>query len=133
MKPLCFFAHVALSTDTRPLSEPQATATLLIEVTDETLRSGGEENHLEFSKLSDQQKVDFASKIGRTAALEFLDSEAEFSELTVRRFVDFDLTEMPAYISVQPAPTHTLPNHSKVWRLAECESDKLRTQPLSRS
>lgn len=133
MNPLCFFAHVALSTDTRPPSKPQATANLLIEVNDETLRSGGEEKHLEFSTLSDRQKVDFASDIAKTAALEFLDSEPEFSKLLARRFVDFDLTEMPTYISVEPAPTRTLPNHSKVWRLAQSESDKLRTKPLSRT
>ena len=133
MNPLCFFAHVSLSTETRPLSKPQATANLLIEVNDETLRSGGQEQHLEFSTLSDRQKVEFASEIGRTAALDFLDLEPEFSKLPVRRFVDFDLTEMPTYISIRPAPTRILPNHSKVWRLAECESDKLRTEPLSRS
>ncbi|MDQ6808865.1 MAG: hypothetical protein M3Z64_05495 [Verrucomicrobiota bacterium] len=133
MNPLCFFAHVALSADARSLSPPQATANLLIEINDQTLRSGGEEKHLEFSALSDRQKVDFAGEIGRTAALDFLDSEHEFSNLPVRRFVDFDLTEMPAYISVQPAPTRTLPNHSRVWRLAQTESDKLRTEPLSRT
>ena len=133
MNPLCFFAHVSLSTETRPLSKPQATANLLIEVNDESLKSGGQEQHREFSTLSDRQKVDFASEIGRTAALDFLDLESEFSKLPVRRFVDFDLTEMPTYISIRPAPTRILPNHSKVWRLAECESDKLRTEPLSRS
>jgi len=133
MDPLCFFAHVALSKDTRPLSKPQATANLLIEINDQTLRSGGEEKHLEFSTLSDRQKVDFASEIGKTAALDFLDLEPEFSDLPRRRFVDFDLTEMPTYISIRPAPTRTLPNHSKVWRLAQIESDKLRTKPLSRT
>ena len=40
---------------------------------------------------------------------------------------------MPTYISVRPGPTRTLPNNSKVWRLAQCESDKLRTEPLSRT
>jgi len=106
---------------------------MLVEINEQTLRSGGKEKQVEFSTLSDRQKVDFASEIGRTAVLDFLDLEPEFSKLPVRRFVDFDLTERPAYISIQPPPTRTLPNHSKVWRLAECESDKLRTQPLSRS
>jgi hypothetical protein len=133
MKPLTFFAHVALSRDSRPLSPPEATANLLIEIDEQTLRSGGDEAHRTFSKMSDRQKVDFAGEIGRTAALDFLSLESEFRRLPVRRFVDFDLTEMPSYISVRPPSTRTLPNNSKVWRLAECESDKLRIEPLSHS
>jgi hypothetical protein len=130
MNPLTFFAHVALSKDSDHLSPAEATANLLIEVCDQTLRSDRDEGQLKFSTMSDRQKVDFAGEIGRTAALDFLNSEQEFSELPVRRFVDFDLTEMPTYISVRPSPTRTLPNNSKVWRLAQCESDKLRTEPL---
>ena len=133
MNPLTFFAHVALSKDTRPISPPDVTANLLIEVNDQTLKSDGAEAHRKFSEMSDRQKVDFAGEIGRTAALDFLDLEPEFSKLPVRRFVDFDLTEMPSYISIRPPPTRTLPNNSRVWRLAECESDKLRTVPLSQS
>jgi hypothetical protein len=129
MNPLTFFAHVALSKDARHPSSPEATANLLIEISDQALRSGNDDTHREFSAMSDSQKVDFAGEIGRTAALDFLDSEHEFSTLPVRRFVDFDLTEMPCYMSVREAPTRTLPNHSKVWRLAQCESDKLRTEP----
>lgn len=131
MNPLTFFAHVALSKGGRQLSPPEATANLLIEITDQTLRADGDEAHRKFSKMSDRQKVDFAGEIGRSAALDFLKLEKEFSKLPVRRFVDFELTEMPSYISVRPAPTRTLPNNSKVWRLAQCESDKLRTKPLS--
>ena len=111
----------------------EATANLLIEIDDQTLRSDGDEAHREFSKMSDGQKAEFAGEIGRTAALDFLSLEPEFSRLPVRRFVDFDLTKMPTYISVRPPPTRTLPNNSRVWRLAQCESDKLRTEPLSRS
>ena len=131
MNPLTFFAHVALSKDSRPLSATEATANLLIEIDDETLRSDGDEAHRKFSKMSDREKVDFAGQIGRTAALDFLSLESEFRRLPVRRFVDFDLTGMPSYISVRPPPTRTLPNNSKVWRLAQCESDKLRIEPLS--
>jgi hypothetical protein len=131
MNPLTFFAHVALSKDASHLSSPEATANLLIEVNDRTLRADGDEAHRKFSEMSDSEKVNFAGEIGRTAALDFLNSEDEFNKLPERRFVDFDLTEMPTYISVQPAPTRTLPNHSKVWRLAQCKSDKLRTEPLS--
>jgi hypothetical protein len=133
MNPLTFFAHVALSKDARHLCPPEATANLLIEIDDQTLRSDGDEAHLSFAGMSDRQKVDFAGKIGRTAALDFLNLEHEFSKLPVRRFVDFDLTGMPTYISVRPGPTRTLPNNAKVWRLAQCESDKLRTEPLSRA
>jgi hypothetical protein len=133
MNPLTFFAHVALSKDARHLSPPEATANLLIEINDQTLRSDGGEAHLSFAKMSDRQKVDFADGIGRTAALDFLTLEHEFNKFPVKRFVDFELTGMPSYISVRPAPTRTLPNNSKVWRLAQSESDKLRTEPLSRT
>lgn len=133
MNPLTFFAHVALSKDTRHLSPPAATANLLIEINDQTLRSGGDEAHLSFAKMSDRQKVDFANETGRAAALDFLSLEHEFHKFPMKRFVDFDLIEMPTYISVRPAPTRTLPNNSKVWRLAQSESDKLRIEPLSRT
>jgi hypothetical protein len=131
MKPLCFFTHVALATDTRSLSRPQATANLLIELDDRTLKAGGDERHLKFSTLTDVQKVDLAGEICRAAALDYLSSEDEFKELPARRFVDFSLTERPAYISIRPAPTCILPNHSKIWRLVQSESDKLRTKPLA--
>jgi hypothetical protein len=133
MKPITFFAHIALSQDVRDLSSPAATANLLVEVNDETLRSGGDDAHRSFSAMSDSQKVHFAEEIGRTAALDFLDSGDEFSTLQVRRFVDFELTEMPCYLSARESPTRTLPNKSKVWRLAQSDSDNLRTEPLSQS
>jgi hypothetical protein len=133
MNALTFFAHVALSKNARHPASPEATANLLIEINDQTLRSGGHEAHRKFATMSDREKVDLASEIGRTAALDFLDLENEFSGLPVRRFVDFNLTEMPSYMSVREAPTRTLPNDSKVWRLAQCASDKLRTEPLSQT
>jgi hypothetical protein len=131
MNPLTFFAHVAFSEDAEHLSPCAATANLLIEIDDQTLQTDGHEAHLDFSNMSDRQKVDFAGEIGRTAALDFLNLEDEFSNLPVRRFVDFKLSEMPSYISVREAPTRTLPNNSKVWRLAQIDSDKLRTEPLT--
>ena len=133
MNPLTFFAHVALSEDTEHLSPCGATANLLIEINDETLQSDRGEAHLAFSHMSDRQKVDFAAEIGRAAALDFLKLEDEFSRLPVRRFVDFNLTATPTYISVRPPPTRTLPNKSKVWRLAQPESDKLRAEPSAQS
>jgi hypothetical protein len=132
MNPLTFFAHVALSKDTRHPSSPEATANLLIEISDQTLRNDNDDAHGDYLEMSDSQKVEFAAAMGRTAALDFLAAEDEFITLPVRRFIDFDLAEMPCYMSVREAPTRTMPNDSKVWRLAECESDKLRTEPLSR-
>jgi hypothetical protein len=126
-----FFAHVVLAIDARVLATPQATANLLIEVNDRALISGGHERHLKVSALTELQKVELAREIGRTAALDYLRSEPEFSNLPVQRFVDFNLTETPTYISIRPPPTKILPNDSIVWRLAESEAEKLRTKPLS--
>ena len=126
-----FFAHVVLAIDARVLATPQATANMLIEITDRALISGGHERHLEVTALTDLQKVELAREIGKTAALDYLKSEPEFSKLPVQRFVDFIPAETPTYISIRPPPTKVLPNDSKVWRLAESEADKLRTKPLA--
>ena len=126
-----FFAHVVLSIDARVLPTPQATANLLIEVNDRALISGGHERHLKVSSLTDLQKMELVREIGKTAALDYLKSEPEFSKLPVQRFVDFNLTHTPTYISIEPPPDKVLPNDSKVWRLAESEADKRRSKPLS--
>ena len=126
-----FFAHVVLAIDARVLAIPRATANLLIEVNDRALRSGGRDRHLKVSALTEFQEAELAREIGRTAALDYLESEPEFSKLLVQRFVDFNPTETPTYISIGPTPAKVLPNDSKVWRLAESEADKLRTKPLS--
>jgi hypothetical protein len=128
--PYCFFAHIAFAIDGRALATPQATANLLIEINDTALRSGGNEKHREVSTLMELQKVELAGEIARTAASDYLKSESEFSNFPVQRFVDFNLTETPTYISIRPPPTKVLPNDSKVWRLAESESDRLRGKPL---
>jgi hypothetical protein len=125
----CFFAHIAFAIDGRALATPQATANLLIEINDTALRSGGNEKH-KIAKPTDLQKVELAGEIARTAASDYLKSESEFSNFPVQRFVDFNLTETPTYISIRPQPTKVLPNDSKVWRLAESESDRLRGKPL---
>ena len=109
---------------------PQATANLLIEINDTALTSGGKEKHLKVSALMESQKVELAAEIAKTAARDYLKSEHEFRKFPVQRFVDFNLTGTPTYISIRPPPTKVLPNDSKVWRLAESESDKLRTKPL---
>ena len=131
MKPHCFFAHIAFAIDARVRATPEATANLLIEINDTALRSGGKEKHLKVSALRESQKVELAGKIAKTAARDYLKSEREFRKFPVQRFVDFNLTGTPTYISIRPPPTKVLPNDSKVWRLAENESDKLRGEPLS--
>lgn len=122
----CFFAHIALGMDARIVAHPQATANMLIEVNDTALASGGNRKHLKISTLTELQKVKLASGIARSAALDYLKSESEFSNFPLQRFVDFNRTEIPTYISIRPPPTKVLPNDSKVWRLAQSESDKLR-------
>ncbi len=126
-----FFAHVVLAIDARVPATPAATANLLIEINDRALRSGGKERHLKVSSLTDLQKMELVREIGKTAALDYLKSDPEFSKLPVQRFVDFNLTHTPTYISIEPPPDKVLPNDSKVWRLAESEADKLRSKPLS--
>jgi hypothetical protein len=131
MKPYCFFAHIAFATDARVRATPEATANLLIEINDAALTSGGKKKHLKLSALTESQKVKLAGGIGKTAALDYLKSEREFRKFPVQRFVDFDLTENPTYISIRPPPTKVLPNDSKVWRLAETEAEKVRGEPRS--
>jgi len=130
MNPYCFFAHIAFAVDASALATPQATANLHIEINDAALTFGGNEKHRQVSTLTDLQKVELAGEIARTAASDYLKSESEFSNFPVHRFVDFNLTENPTYISIRIPPTKVLPNDSKVWRLAESESDKLRGEPL---
>lgn len=131
MTPHCFFAHIAFGIDARAHATPQATANLLIEINDKALASGGREKHLKVSALRESQKIKLAGKIAKTAARDYLKSQREFRKFPVHRFVDFNLTGTPTYISIRPPPEQVLPNDSKVWRLAECESDQLRSEPLS--
>ena len=132
MKPHCFFAHIAFNTtDARVRATAKATANLLIEINDTALTSGAKERHLKVSTLTKPQKMELAGGIARTAARDYLKLERAFRKFPVQRFVDFNLTGTPTYISICPPPTKVLPNGSKIWRLAESESDKLRTKPLS--
>jgi hypothetical protein len=132
VKPHCFFAHIAFATDARVRATPQATANLLIEINDAALTSGGKKKRLKPSTLTEPQKVKLAGAIAKAAALDYLKSQREFRKFPVQRFVDFDLTGNPTYISIRPAPTKVLPNDSKVWRLAETEAEKVRGKPLTR-
>ncbi|MEY2496537.1 MAG: hypothetical protein QOD12_93 [Verrucomicrobiota bacterium] len=131
MKPYCFFAHVAFALDAHAHATPQATANLLIEIDDSTLTSGGKKKRFEVAALQEAQKVELAGEIAMAAALDYLKSEQEFRQFPAQRFVNFDLTQPPTYISIRPPATKVLPDGSQVWRLAECEADKLRGEPLS--
>jgi CRP/FNR family cyclic AMP-dependent transcriptional regulator len=131
MNPYCFFAHVAFALDARAHAAPHATANLLIEISDATLTSCGKKKHLKVSTLTDSQKVELAGEIARAAALEHLKSEPEFREFPAQRFVNFDPTPPPTYISVRPPPTKVLQNGARIWRIAQTEADKLRGEPLS--
>jgi hypothetical protein len=126
-----FFAHIALGTDARIVTSPQATVNMLIEVNDTALVPGAHRKHLKISTLTELQKVKLARGIARTAALDYLKSESEFSSFPLQRFVDFNLTPNATYISIRPSPTKVTPNYSKIWRIAQSESDKLRAAPLS--
>jgi hypothetical protein len=128
----CFFAHIAFATDARMRATAKATANLLIEVNETALTSGAKEKHLKVSTLTKPQKVKLAGGVARTAVRDYLKLERAFRKFPVQRFVDFNLTGTPTYISICPPPTKVLPNGSKIWRLAERESDKLRTKPLSK-
>jgi len=130
-KPHCFFAHIAFATNDRVRATAKATANLLIEINDLALTSGAKEKHLKVSTLTKPQRVELAGGIARAAARDYLKLERGFRKFPVQRFVDFNLTGTPTYISIRPPPTKVLPNDSKIWRLAESESDQLRGEPLS--
>ena len=127
----CFFSHIAFGTDARVRATAKATANLLIEINDTAFTFGAKERHLKVSTLTKPQKVELAGEIAKTAARDYLKFERAFRKFPVQRFIDFNLTRTPTYISICPPPTKVLRNGSKIWRLAESESDKLRTKPLS--
>ena len=125
-----FFAHVALGRDVRIASAPEATTNMTIEVNESALLTGAKRKHLQISSLTELQKVKLATGIATTAALDYLQSESEFSHFSLQRFVDFALVENPTYISIEPSPTKVMPDDCRIWRLAQSQSDKLRGAPL---
>jgi len=125
-----FFAHVAFAFDARSHATPQATANLLIEIEDNAVRTHDRRKHLEASKPDDTHSREVAGEIGMAAALDYLKAEPEFHSFPAQRFVNFDLIR-PTHISIRPPPTKVLRDGSKIWRLAECEADKLRGEPHS--
>ena len=130
-KRYCFFAHVAFAFSAGAHATPQATANLLIEVSDKTLAASLRKKRLKTSSLKDFQKTELAGEIAMAAALRYLKSQAAFRQFPARRFVNFDLVRPPSYISVRPAPSKVLPDGTMVWRIAESDADKLRGEPLS--
>jgi CRP-like cAMP-binding protein len=125
-----FFAHVAFAFDARSHATPQATANLLIEVQDKTVRAHDRRKHLEACEPGDAHSIEVAGEIGMAAALAYLKAEPEFRAFPAQRFVNFDRIQ-PTHISIRPPPTKVLRDGSKVWRLAESEADKLRGEPHS--
>ena len=131
LKPYSFFAHFACAFDVRAHASPQATANLLIEISDRTLKSSARKKGLKIATLTDSKKIELAGEIAMAAALDYLKSENEFRQFPTRRCIDFTLTQPPTYISIRPSLKKVLPTGAKVWRLAESEADKLRGEPLS--
>ena len=125
-----FFTHVCFAFDVRAHATPQATANLLIEVEDKSVRAHERHKHLKGSQPGDAHSIEVAGEIAMAAALDYLKGEPEFRPFPAQRFVNFDFVQ-PTYISVRPPPNKVLPDGSKVWRLAESEADKLRGEPRS--
>jgi CRP-like cAMP-binding protein len=125
-----FFAHVAFAFDTRSHATPQATANLLIEVQDETVRAHDRRKHLPACEPGDAHSIEVAGEIGMAAASAYLKTEPEFGSFPAQRFVNFDQIR-PTHISIRPPPITVLRDGSKIWRLAECDADKLRGEPHS--
>jgi CRP-like cAMP-binding protein len=125
-----FFAHVAFAFDARSHATPQATANLLVEVEDKTVRAHDRHKHRKVSEPGDAHSTDVAGEIAMATALQYLKGEPEFRSFPAQRFVNFDLIH-PTHISISPPATKVLPNGLKIWRLAETEADKLRGEPHS--
>jgi len=125
-----FFAHVAFAFDARSHATPQATANLLVEVEDKAVRTHDRRKHLEACEPGDAHSIEVAGEIGMAAALAYLKAEPEFGSFPAQRFVNFDRIR-PTHISIRPPPTKVLRDGSKIWRLAECDADKLRGEPHS--
>ena len=130
-KRYCFFAHVAFAFSAGAHATPQATANLLIEVSDKTLAATLRDRRITASSLKRFQKTEFAAEIAMAGALRYLKSQAEFRQFPARRFVNFNLVRPSTYISIRPAPSKVCPDGTMVWHVAESEADRLRGEPLS--
>ena len=96
-----FFAHVAFAFDTRSHATPLATANLLIEVEDKTVRAHDRYQHVRASERSDAHAAEVAGEIAMAAALDYLRAEPEFRPFPAQRFVNFELIQ-PTHISIRP-------------------------------
>ncbi len=130
MRSYTFFAHVAFAFDARSHATPQATANLLIEIDDKTLKSACKEKRLKIPAHDESPRAKLAGEIAMAAASEYLKAEPEFRAFPAQRFVSFEVAR-PTYISICPPATKVLPSGAKIWRLAESEADKLRGEPRS--
>ena len=124
MKPYCFFAHIAFTFDAHAHATPQATANLLIEINDTTLKSCAKKEHVKVPLLTDAQKAELAGKVAMAAGLDYLRSEDEFHQFPAQRFVNFDLIRPPSYISVRP-------RRAKSCRMARRYGGWQRVRPVS--
>jgi hypothetical protein len=125
-----FFAHVAFAFDGRSHATPQATANLLIEVEDKAVRAHDRHKHIKASEAGGAHSAEVAGEIAMAVAREYLKGEPEFRPFPAQRFVNFDRIQ-PTHISICPPPSKVLQDGSKIWRLAECDADKLRGEPHS--
>jgi hypothetical protein len=130
MQPYTFFAHVAFAFDARSHSTPQATANLLIEVQEKAVRAHERHKHVKASERGGAHSAEVAGEIAMAAAVEYLKGEDEFRRFPAQRFVNFEPAS-PTHISICPPPSKILGDGSKIWRLAECDADKLRGEPRS--
>jgi CRP/FNR family cyclic AMP-dependent transcriptional regulator len=125
-----FFAHVAFAFDARSHATPQATANLLIEVEDKAVKANDRHQHVKVSEPGDAHSVEVAGEIAMTTASNYLKAEPEFSAFPAQRFVNFDRCQQ-THISISPPPSKVLRDGTRIWRLAECDADKLRGEPHS--
>jgi CRP/FNR family transcriptional regulator, cyclic AMP receptor protein len=129
-KTYCFFTHIAFAFDLRSHAAPQATASLLIEIDDRTLKSASRQKNVDLAILDEPHKAELAAEAAMAAAREYVAADSEFRPFPAQRFVNFELVH-PTHISVKPPTTKMLPNGARVWRLAETEAEKLRGEPHS--
>lgn len=125
-----FFAHVAFAFDVRSHAAPQATANILIEIDDKTLRKVAREKHLKPATLTESETAASAAEIAMASAREYLASEPDLQMFPAQRFVSFEVTH-PTHISLRPPATKVLPNGARIWRPAESDAEKLRSEPHS--
>ena len=131
ISPYWFFTHVAFGFDRKTHATPHATANVLAEADQKTLRSAARKKHLDFAKLTNSKRAELAAEIALAAVARYLKSAPEFRQYPEQRFVEFALIRPQSYISLAPSPAKILPNGAKVWRVEENEADELRSEPLS--